>query len=150
MAKKISDKGVSFIASFEGCRLTAYWDATGKVWTIGYGHTANVKKGDKITKKQALNYLKSDCANAEKAVNKMIERGYKLNQQEYDALVSFTFNCGSGNLAALHKNFTRDKKTIATKILLYTKSGGVELKGLVRRRKAEHTLFVDRKYTDGY
>lgn len=146
---KSNKKCAEFIASFEGCVLNAYWDKTGKVWTIGYGHTAGVRKGQKITKSQALKFLQSDLKTAEKYVNKYVDK-YHLNQRQYNALVSFTFNCGGGNLNLLTNYGSRSKEEVGEKILRYTKSGGVELKGLVRRRKAEHILFKEGRYTDGY
>lgn len=146
---KSNKKCAEFIAQFEGLLLSAYWDKTGKVWTIGYGHTAGVKPGQKITRSQALKYLQSDLRTAEKYVNKYVDK-YHLNQRQYNALVSFAFNCGGGNLNKLMDNGKRDKALIPSKMRLYTKSGGVELKGLVRRRKAESILFEKGIYTDGY
>lgn len=137
----ISDSGVHMIASFEGCRLKAYWDKTGKVWTIGYGHTEGVKEGDVITDEQAITFLKYDCRKAENSVNKY-NSIYKWNQNEFDALVSFTFNCGGGSLKTLLANGTRSRKEIADKLPAYNKSGGQVLAGLTRRRKAEQKLFL--------
>lgn len=137
----ISDSGVHMIASFEGCRLKAYWDKTGKVWTIGYGHTEGVKEGDAITDEQAIAFLKYDCRKAENSVNKY-NSIYKWNQNEFDALVSFTFNCGGGSLKTLVANGTRSRKEIADKLPAYNKSGGQVLAGLTRRRKAEQKLFL--------
>lgn len=137
----ISDSGVHMIASFEGCRLKAYWDKTGKVWTIGYGHTEGVKEGDVITDEQAITFLKYDCRKAENSVNKY-NYIYKWNQNEFDALVSFTFNCGGGSLKTLLANGTRSRKEIADKLPAYNKSGGQVLAGLTRRRKAEQKLFL--------
>lgn len=139
MAMKISSKGVSLIKSFEGCRLKAYKCPAG-VWTIGYGHTAGVKEGDTITQEQADEYLRNDLAKYEKAVQNY-DTIYHFNQNQFDALVSFTYNCGTGNL----KNLTQDGKRaiaqISVKILLYNKAGGVVLRGLQRRRAAEKELF---------
>ena len=135
---KISDKGLELIKSFEGCKLTAYRDAVG-VWTIGFGHTRGVKEGDKITKKKAEAFLLEDVAIYEKHVNSYLTR-YKFTQNEFDALVSFAFNIGS--IHQLTKNGKRNKGQIADKMLLYTKAGGKQLSGLVKRRRAEHNLFV--------
>lgn len=138
---KTSDAGIAMIASFEGCKLTAYYDSTGKVWTIGYGHTSGVKAGQRITKETAEKYLKEDIAWAEQAVNSYC--GYQWNQNEFDALVSFTFNCGAGNLARLLVNGTRLKHLIPERMKLYNKSGGVVLNGLVKRRQMEAELFCE-------
>lgn len=135
---KISDKGLEIIKTFEGCHLTAYLCPAGKL-TIGYGHTKGVYKGMTITKVQANTFLKEDCANAEKNVNSFNTK-YSWTQNEFDALVSFAYNIGSIN--QLTANGTRSKEVIASKILEYNKSGGKVLSGLVKRRKAEHDLFV--------
>ena len=139
MNKIISENGLALIKRFEGCRLTAYQDSVG-VWTIGYGHTLDVSKGRTITQQQADHYLRADCANAEKAVNRYIHI-YHWNQNQFDALVSFTFNCGSGNLRTLLNGGTRSISQISEKIPAYRKAGGKVLQGLVNRRAAEKTLF---------
>lgn len=142
---KTSDNGINLIKSFEGLLLESKQDVGG-VWTIGYGHTSGVKSGMKITESQAVEFLKSDLANAEKSVNNLLTY-YNFNQNEFDALVSFTFNCGSGNLLKLTNNHRRNKGEIADKILLYNKAGGQVLKGLVRRRQAERDLFCSTSTT---
>lgn len=133
----INSAGLELIKSFEGLRLTAYKDPTG-IWTIGYGHTSNVTPTMKITEDQADAFLQQDLATAEKAVNDKCKDLY-LNENEFSALVSFTYNCGAGNLAKLIKN--RSKDQIADALLLYNKAGGKTLQGLVRRREAEQKLF---------
>lgn len=132
---KISSKGLAIIKKHEGCRLKAYKCPAGK-WTIGYGHTAGVKAGQTITQAQADAYLKQDVAWAEKAVNNL-KKGF--NQNQFDALVSFAYNCGSGNLVALCKN--RDIATIGEKIVLYNKANGKVLGGLTKRRLEEQALY---------
>ncbi len=139
MNLSISNNGLSLIKRFEGCRLTAYQDSIG-IWTIGYGHTSGVAKGQTITQIQADRYLKADCANAEKAVNKYQSK-YHWNQNQFDSLVSFTFNCGSGNLKKLLNNGQRTIAQISAKIPAYNKAGGKVLRGLVNRRAAEKELF---------
>jgi len=139
MGLKISEKGLKIIKEFEGCRLQAYKCPAG-VWTIGYGHTSGVKSGMTITQEQADEYLKADCASSENAVNRYYDI-YKWNQNQFDALVSFTFNCGAGNLKTLLNGGKRTIAEISNKITAYNKGGGVVLKGLVRRRATEKTLF---------
>lgn len=139
MSLSISKTGFDLVKRFEGCRLKAYQDSVG-VWTIGYGHTAGVVKGQVITQAQADAYLKSDCANAEKHVNNY-NNIYHWNQNQFDALVSFTFNCGSGNLKTLLNNGQRTISEISAKITAYNKAGGKVLQGLVNRRNAEKELF---------
>lgn len=133
---KTSDRGIALIKSFEGCRLTAYLCPSG-VWTIGYGHTAGVSKGQVITQEQAESFLKSDLVKYE---NYVISAGLKLNQNQFDALVSFTYNCGNGNLKKLIAGRTLPE--IADAMLLYNKSNGKVLAGLTRRREAERKLFL--------
>lgn len=134
---KISETGLNLIKQFEGCHLTAYKDPVG-VLTIGYGHTKGVKAGQKITQAQADAYLKQDVASAEKAVSKY---KYSYNQNQFDALVSFTFNCGSGNLKQITNNGTRTLAQISARLPNYNKASGKVLTGLVRRRAAEKKLF---------
>ena len=133
---KTSNNGISLIKSFEGCCLTAYKCPAG-VWTIGYGHTAGVTEGMSITQKQADDLLKADLEKYEKYVE---DTKLTLNQNQFDALVSFTYNCGNGNLKTLIKN--RTLAEIAEALLLYKKSNGKVLSGLVRRRTAERELFL--------
>lgn len=134
----VSENGLNLIRKYEGCRLTAYKPvSTEKYYTIGYGHYgADVKKGMTITQSQADAYLKADCAKAVKAVN-ALKKGFSQNQ--FDALVSFAYNCGTGNLNTLCKNRTIEE--IGEKIVLYNKAGGKVLAGLTKRRKEEQKLY---------
>lgn len=133
---KTSENGIALIKSFEGCRLTAYLCPSG-VWTIGYGHTAGVCQGQKITQEQADAFLASDLDKYEKYVT---ATNLKLNQNQFDALVSFTYNCGNGNLKKLINGRTLPE--IADAMLMYNKSNGKALAGLTRRRQAERELFL--------
>ena len=135
---KTNDKGIALIKEFEGCRLTVYLDPIG-VPTVGYGHTKGITKamvGKKISQALADQYLREDLETAENAVEKL---GIDFNTNQASALVSFAFNCGVGNLKKLCTN--RNKVQIGNALMLYTKAGGIELAGLVRRRKAEKTLY---------
>lgn len=138
--RKIGQAGLALIKQFEGCRLTAYKCAAG-VLTIGYGHTAGVYSGMTITQAQADAYLLEDVAKFEKYVNNLayVPVMDKLNQNQFDALVSFAFNLGAGNLKKLCKG--RTVAQIATAMLQYNKAGGKVLAGLTKRRKAEQALF---------
>ena len=93
---KTSEKGLTLIKSFETCSLVAYPDpGTGsEPFTIGWGHTGDVKPGDKITQAEADRLLKKDIETAEKAVSKLVK--VPLTQNQFDALVSLTFNIGAG------------------------------------------------------
>lgn len=133
---KTSQKGINLIKKFEGIKTKAYLCPAG-VWTIGYGHTKGVQKGDSCTMAQAVAFLKEDLETFEKHVNNL---NLQLNQNQFDALVSFCYNCGPGNLKTLVRN--RNLKQIADALSLYNKAGGVILEGLVKRRAAERELFI--------
>ena len=139
---KTSQRGINLIKQFEGVRLTAYKCPAG-VYTIGYGHTHGVQRGMKITEEEASAYLTADLLNSEKAVERY-DSVYHWNQNEFDALVSFTFNCGAANLRSLLRNGRRNRSQIAETLPLYRKAGGKVLKGLERRRAAEKALFLER------
>lgn len=139
---KTSQRGINLIKQFEGVRLTAYKCPAG-VYTIGYGHTHGVTRGMKITEEEASAYLTADLRNSEKAVERY-DSIYHWNQNEFDALVSFTFNCGAANLRSLLRNGRRNRSQIAATLPLYRKAGGKVLKGLERRRAAEKALFLER------
>lgn len=136
---KTSQNGIDLIKQFEGCRLAAYRCPAG-VWTIGYGHTAGVKEGQKITQAQADAFLREDLTKFEKHVDAYNE--YKWTQNEFDALVSFAYNIG--NIDQLTAKGTRTREAIANAILLYNKdkTSGKVLDGLARRRQAERDLFL--------
>lgn len=140
---KISKNGLQMIKNFEGLILVASNKLDG-VWTVGYGCTDGVKPYQRITEKDAEKMLLREISKHETYVNKYAIH-LKLNQNQFDALVSFSYNCGSGNLKKLvaDKNgkATRDKKTIAEKMLLYNKCNGKVMRGLVNRRKKEYDLF---------
>ena len=139
---KTSQRGIKLIKQFEGVRLTAYKCPAG-VYTIGYGHTRGVTRGMKITEEEASAFLAADLRNSEKAVERY-DSIYHWNQNEFDALVSFTFNGGATNLRALLRNGRRNRSQIAETLPLYRKAGGKILKGLERRRAAEKALFLER------
>ena len=135
---KISQNTIELIKQFEGCRLIAYQDSAG-IWTIGYGHTGGVKPGQTITQAQAEDYLAADLSKFEKNVSKY-DRIYHWSQNEFDAMVCFSYNVGSIN--QLVGKGVRSRKTIAEKILSYNKTKGKVLNALKRRREAERTLFL--------
>ena len=140
---KTSQTGIDLIKSFEGLVLTAYKPVKAEpYYTIGYGHYgSDVKYGQTITKAQAEQMLKNDLITYETAVTAW-NYCYKWNQNEFDALVSFTYNCGKGSLDNLLKHGTRSRSEIRNAMPLYCKDvSGRTLAGLVRRRKEELALF---------
>ncbi len=138
--KRIGQAGFALIKQYEGCRLAAYRCAAG-VWTIGYGHTAGVHSGMMITQAQADAYLQQDIAKFEGYVNNpaYVPITEQINQNQFDALVSFAFNLGAGNLRKLCKG--RTAAQIARTMPNYNKAAGKALAGLKRRRAAEQALF---------
>lgn len=136
---RISDAGLNLIKKYEGCHLTAYRCPSG-VLTIGYGHTNSVSQGMTITQEQADDFLRFDVGNAEKYVNQY-DAIYHFTQGQFDALVSFTYNCGAGNLKKLVNGGQRTITEISQAIPNYNKGGGKVLKGLVKRRADEKAMF---------
>ena len=150
---KISNKGLELIKEFEGCALKAYKCPAG-VWTIGYGHTGMVDgkpicAGMTITKAKASELLAQDTGEDNKYVKAVNNLKAGLNQHQFDALVSFAYNLGpyifKGTLLNAIK--TKNWASVTSQMLQYNKARDpktgklVILGGLVRRRKAETTLF---------
>lgn len=141
----ISKVGLDLIKEYEGLRLTAYKPvASEQYWTIGYGHYGpDVWAGQAITRAQADAYLRSDVRRFEKAVNSAVK--VSINQNQFDALVSFTYNLGEGTLYSSTLLQYVNKKQFgnaADEFLLFVNAGGQPLPGLVRRRKEERALFL--------
>ena len=141
-----SQEGLSLIKKFEGCELESYKCAAG-VWTIGYGSTNGVKEGMKISPERADMLLLEDVEVFEETINKLVE--VPLEQNQFDALVSWTFNLGSTNL----KNSTllkvlndKDYDGVPAQIKRWNKAAGKVLQGLIRRREAEALLFEGKEW----
>ena len=138
---KASDKAYALIRRFEGKSKKAYQDSAG-VWTIGYGHTGGVVKGQTISDDEVERLLAEDVAVAENAVN---AQNLNLTQDQFDALVDFVFNLGAGNFnkSTLLKKLKADPNdpTIYDEFLRWVYAGGVKLLGLVRRRTDEANLY---------
>ena len=141
---KVSDRGIKLIQEFEGCSLVPYQDIVGK-WTIGYGHL--IRPTDDfdapLTLSQATALLCDDLSKFEAWV-----LGYvtvDINQNQFDALVSFTYNLGPGALqksSLLRKLNAGDYAGAAEEFPKWCKAGGKEIAGLLRRRNAEKDLFL--------
>jgi lysozyme len=137
----MNTSNVDLIKHFEGCKLEAYQCPSG-VWTIGYGHTRGVQEGDKITKKEADALLIEDVELVELHVDRLVKT--ELEQHQYDAIVSWCFNLGCGNLRAstlLLVLNSGELDAVSEQIVRWNKSKGKALAGLTRRRKSEATLF---------
>ena len=147
---KTSPQGVALIKYFEGFRMKPYL-CSAKVPTIGYGSTfyetgRKVQRIDPpITEKRAEELLMNTLKVFETGVLKLIQPGTYLTQHQFDALVSFAFNLGLGNLkkSTLMKkvNENPNDPTIEQEFLKWVKAGGKVLNGLVKRRHAEWSLY---------
>ena len=137
-------KGIALIKEAEGFRRKAY-QCSGGIWTIGYGHTAGVKPGDEIDEQKGEQLLREDLRAAEREVN---SHNLTLRQNQFDALVSFVFNCGAGHFrkSTLLKcvKANPDNTNIAYEFSRWNKSKGVVLNGLIRRRRMESELYFSR------
>lgn len=139
---KTSNEGINLIKKFEGCELKAYKCSAG-VTTIGYGNTfyengEKVQMGDEITHQRANELLLNLLPKYEATVNKNIKR--PLQQNEFDALVSFCWNCGSSETLFKLVN-AQDSGTVEWWKTHYIKGNGKVLAGLVNRRKEEAELY---------
>lgn len=143
---KTSGAGIRHIREFEGERLKAYKCSAG-VWTIGVGHTSAagepaVCEGMTITANESAAILARDLAAFELGVERMLE--VEVSQNQFDVLVSFAFNCGLGSLkkSTLLKRVNEGKfDAVPAELMKWTKAGGKEISGLVRRRRAEAKLW---------
>lgn len=140
---KINQEGLDLIKRFEGFSPKVYICSGG--WpTIGYGHVVRGDEGLNIplSEKDGTRLLRDDVGIAERAVRRLIKA--PLNENQFSALVSFTFNLGSGNLQAstLRRKLNRgDYDGASAEFPKWRKAGGRILKGLVRRRAEERGLF---------
>ncbi|HEJ5874602.1 lysozyme [Pseudomonas aeruginosa] len=140
---RTSQRGIDLIKSFEGLRLSAYQDSVG-VWTIGYGTTRGVTSYMTITVEQAERMLANDIQRFEPELDKLVK--VPLNQNQWDALMSFVYNLGSANLASstLLKLLNKgDYRGAADQFPRWVNAGGKRLEGLVKRRAAERALFLE-------
>jgi lysozyme len=154
---KLSERGAALIADFEGVVLHAYNDPVGHC-TCGVGHLIHMgnctaadfqrfgtKQHPKMTRRQATDLLRRDAASREEAVRRLVR--VPLSQNEFDALVSLVFNIGEGNFASstvLRALNTGQRRKAARAFMLWIKAGSPlqVLPGLVRRRRAEMTMFL--------
>ena len=143
----VSNLGVDLICDFEGKRLVAYDDGVG-IWTIGFGTTIypngiRVKKGDTCTEAQAKVYMQNDLKKFEHAVNDAVN--IPLNQNQFDALVSLTYNIGAAAFSKstlVKKLNAGDISGAADQFDVWINAGGKRMQGLVNRRSKEKLLFL--------
>ena len=139
---KPSNECIELVKHFEGFESEAYL-CPANVWTIGYGRTRNVKEGDVITELQAERDLLEELEEFGEQVLSVVD--VELNQNEFDALTSWTYNLGVGNLRSstlLKKLNAGDKNSVPSEMLRWNKANGKVLNGLTRRRQAEADLWV--------
>lgn len=141
---------ISLMKEFEGFRSKAYWDATGKVWTIGYGETVYpngkpVRKGDVISQARALELLIDDIRIERLPQIQHLVTVPIMNNQ-LCALISLCYNIGMGAFkkSGLLRKLNADASDgeVANEFLKWKRSGGKVLPGLLRRRKVERELFL--------
>lgn len=138
----VSQNCVELIKYFEGFEGTAYL-CPANVWTIGYGRTRNVKEGDRITEAQAERDLLEELEEFKHQVLHSVK--VELTQNELDALTSWTYNLGVGNLNSstlLKKLNAGSKDEVPAEMLRWNKAGGKVLAGLTKRREAEAELWA--------
>ncbi|QOW45836.1 MULTISPECIES: lysozyme [Acinetobacter] len=147
--RQVSAHGRELICSFEGLELTAYDDGTG-CWTIGYGTTrypdqTAVKAFDTCSLDDAKRYMQHDLKKIENAVNRAVK--VNLNQHQFDALVSLTYNIGIAafqNSTLLRYLNAADHQKAAEQFEVWVYAGGKRMQGLIHRRAAERALFEKR------
>ena len=133
---------IDMVKHFEGFKALAYL-CPANVWTIGYGRTKHVKEGDIISMPQAERDLQEELIEFGDQVQSVVK--VELSQNEYDALTSWTYNLGVGNLQSstlLKKLNAGDKNSVPSEMLRWNKANGKVLNGLTRRRQAEADLWI--------
>ena len=143
---KISAEGKALIKKFEGCKLDSY-RCSANVATIGYGHTKDVIDGDSCTQDEAGQMLADDLAEFEGYVDKLVT--VDLEQNQFDALVAWTFNLGPTNLkisTMLKELNAGNYAKVPSEMKRWNKAGGKTLDGLIRRREAESLLWAGKEW----
>jgi len=139
-----SERLVEAVKAAEGFRPDAYWDKTGKVWSVGYGETLNVTASTHVTEEEADARLRQRLAAFGYSVQRLVH--VPLTQAQFDALVDLAYNCGTGNLSAstlLRKLNAGDYLGASLEFERWNQSGGHVLPGLVKRRAMDHDWFAE-------
>ncbi|MCK0196335.1 lysozyme [Ancylobacter sp. 6x-1] len=147
MSRHINEEGLLLIKQWEGCRLKAYRDPVG-IWTVGYGHTdaagpPRVGAGLSLSTAEAEALLRRDLAPVEAAVEAAVK--VPLTDNQFAALVSFTFNLGAANLrrsTLLAKLNAGDYAAVPKELAKWNRAGGRVIAGLSNRRAAEAGLWA--------
>lgn len=156
MARQVNAAGIKLVQQFEGLKLEAYTCPAG-IWTIGYGHTKGVKRGDKITGEEAEAILAQDLTQSAGQVEKYVR--VPLHDNQFAALASFVFNAGIGSLIAstlLRRLNNGDYDCVPSELAKWVKASNpatgqkVTLRGLVKRRAAEGQLWLDTGSSDPF
>ncbi len=143
---QISDEGIALVKKFEGCKLESYL-CSASVWTVGYGSTRGVQKGDVWSQEKADITLIDELHEYGKYVEELVT--IPLNQCQFDALTSWTFNLGPTNLqnSTLLKVLNQgDYEGVPYQIKRWNKAAGQVNDGLIRRREAEALLFEGKNW----
>ena len=147
-----SKEGIALIKKFEGCKLESYL-CKASVWTIGYGSTKGISEGMTISQERADMLLLEDLEGFEDSVNNLVT--VDLEQNQFDAIIAWTFNLGASNLSAstlLKKINNKEWDAVPEQIKRWNKAtvNGEKqvLEGLVRRREAEALLFEGKDWTE--
>ena len=142
----VSDAGIELIKQYEGLELEAYPDpgnpSTGEPWTIGYGHTAGVRRGNTCTAEQAETWLREDIKYAAACIKHLVDA--PLTQGQFDALASFVYNVGQtqfGNSTLLRLLNAGNAAGAAAQFDRWNRGASGVLAGLVKRRAAERAMF---------
>lgn len=143
---KISEKGLELLKHYEGCELTAY-RCSANVLTIGYGHTKGVTEDMVITQEEADQMLHDEMPEYEGYINDKVT--VELNQDQFDAMVCWVYNLGSGNLSSstlLKVLNDGDYDGVPEQMKRWNKAGGKVLNGLIKRRDSEAKLFCSEEW----
>lgn len=140
--QRTSTNGKDFIKKWEQFRDTAYLPHKDDVWTIAWGHTDGVYPGMTCTRAEGEMWFMSDIFPCEEAVNKYVK--VPLSQAQFDVLVSFIFNCGTGAFrkSTLLRELNKGHyDAVPGQLMRWINSGGKPMRGLKRRRAAEAEMW---------
>jgi len=142
----VTEQLLNFVKKREAFRSKAYWDKYGKVWTVGYGETKGVVRGSRMVEWEASVQLSRRLGDFQDGVKRRLGSAVAIvTQNQLDAMTSLAYNIGLGAFGrstVLRKTRKAKFDEAADAFLMWKKSGGVVLKGLVRRRVAERAMYL--------